>query len=493
MTPAVFPAAPSDLTAALWQAYQQSRGTADAVAHMDYLLTLFWLKCLDQEQWSLAAASPKQPARWLPSLVVPAAAQFATLLAQRLTPQLGARLDEALAALTAANPDVLTDVFTHVVFAEPAHVSAAAARDRYLQQQLALVDALPLPAATQESARAPGRAASALIARVARPLGKSGSAWCTPPEVADLLARLLAPQAGERLSDPHCGSGALLAALAEQVDPQQVSWSGQEPDPAAYGRGRLRLLLYGLPHAQLVLGDTLRSPRLLDAQGLQPADVVATQPPLTTRGWGHELAAQDPYHRFWRGVPPATQGDFAYISHVLATLPGPAGRAGLLVGHGALYRTGQDGRIRQQLLEENLLDAVISLPAQVVPGLNSPLAILLFRRGRTRQDVLFVEASAAPGLAPATSVLGDEELARLVQAYRTYAAAPPYARCVPLTELRQHQYNLSPARYLPPSVPEVGGTLREAQAEILHLERELLGVQAELQTCWQALGIAASD
>lgn len=482
-------AVPSDLTAALWRIYQHGLGTADAVAHLDYLLTLFLLKCLDQAPLSPSpeASTPPPTAQ----LVVPEAARFTTLVARRLEPQVGRRLDEGLAALTEANPDILAHVFTHVVFSLPPPGSAVA-WDRYLQQQLAFVEALPLAAALQADPHAPGRATSALLARVARQAGKKGSAWCTPPEVADLLAGLLAPQVGERLSDPHCGSGALLGALAAQVDPQQVTWSGQEPDPVAYGRCRLRLLLQGITHAQLALGDALRSPLLLTGGALPQVDVVATQPPLSTGAWGHELAAQDPYHRFWRGVPPATQGDFAYISHVLATLNGRTGRAGLLVGHGALYRTGHDGRIRQQLLEENLLDAVIGLPAQVLPGLNSPVALLLFRQGRTRHDVLFMEASALPELPSLASPLSAEASTRLIQTYQTYASVAPYARCVPLKELHQNQYNLNLARYVPTPPAEPVGDLHLTQAEIGRLEGELQRVQAAVQTCLHALGIVES-
>jgi type I restriction enzyme M protein len=479
-------AAPPDLTAALWRAYQQGQGAADAIVHLDYVLTLFLLKYLAHES---PRCLPAAPSSELPALVVPEAAQFATLVAQRLEPRLGERLDGALRDLVAANPGVLTHVFDHVVFAQSPHVRAPAARDHYLQQQFTLLDALPLAAATQLDPQAPGRAASALLARIARQTGKEGSAWCTPPEVATLLARLLAPQAGERLSDPHCGSGALLGALAEQVAPHQVRWSGQERDQAAYGRCRLRLLLHGITHAQLELGDTITTPRLLAAGELQQFDVVVAQLSLRTGPWGQELAAQDPYHRFWRGVPPATQSDFAYISHVLATLHGTTGRAGLLVGHGALYRVGQDRRIRQQLLAENLLDAVIGLPAQVLPGVNSPLAILLFRPGRTRQEVLFLDASAGSGLAASAPALSADGLTPLVQAYHAYEAVPPYGRCVPLAELRANEYNLNLALYVPTQLPEPIGDLRSTHAEIRRLQDELQRVQQDWQTCLRGLGI----
>lgn len=488
MTPTPNSAEPRDLSAALWHTYQQGRGTADALLHQDYVLALFFLKCLDQAAL-LPPRRGSSTSHALSQIVVPAVAQFSRLVAQRLVPELGTRLNEAFRVLTEANPEVLAQAFAHLNFAQPPHVTAAAAGDRYLQQQLVLIDALPLQGNTREL----GRAASALLTRVARHVGKPGTAWCTPPEVAELLARLLAPQAGEQFSDPHCGSGALLEALAEQVGGQPLTLSGQEPDPAAYGRCRLRLLLQGVTPAQLACGDSLADPRLLAGSKLQQFDAVATQLPLGPSAWNREEALKNPCERFWRGVPPATQSDFAYISHVLATIQGPQGRAGLLLGHGALFRTGQDGKIRQQLLEENLLDAVIGLPAQVLPGFNSPLAILLFRRGRTRQDVLFVQVSEPAALDPAGSPLTDACLNQVVQCYHTYDAALPYARCVSPEELRQNQYNLSPARYVSAPAPELNGNWHSTQAEIQRLLAELHRVQAELLPCLHALGIAEAN
>lgn len=153
------------------------------------------------------------------------------------------------------------------------------------------------------------------------------------------------------------------------------------------------MFLHGKDSAQIEWGDTLNNPKLIEADGLKKFDIVVANPPFSLDKWGAESAASDTYNRFHRGTPPKSKGDYAFISHMVEATYVESGKVGVVVSHGILFRGGAEGRIRQQLIEENLLDAVIGLPVNLFFGTGIPAAIVLFKRGRTDSDVLFIDAS----------------------------------------------------------------------------------------------------
>ena len=234
-----------------------------------------------------------------------------------------------------------------------------------------------------------GNAYEYLIGKFAADAGKKAGEFYTPPEVSTLLARLLDPQPGERICDPACGSGSLLIKCAKQVGSDNYAIYGQEVNGSTWALCMMNMLLHNMQvtTSNIRWSDTLRDPQLREGDDLMHFNVVVANPPFSLDKWGADDAAADRYGRFWRGVPPKSKGDYAFISHMIEVTYRDAdqnGRVGVIVPHGVLFRGSSEGRIRQQLIDENLLDAVIGLPANLFYGTGIPAAILIFKRQQRR-------------------------------------------------------------------------------------------------------------
>src|SRR5436190_4336157 len=190
---------------------------------------------------------------------------------------------------------------------------------------------------------------------------------------------------------------------------------------------RMNMLGHNKDSARIEWGDTLMSPRLVESDSLMKFDVVVANPPFSLDKWGAESAGADRFHRFHRGVPPKSKGDYAFISHMIESAKENGGKVGVIAPHGVLFRGGAEGRIRKALIQENLLDAVIGLPEKLFFGTGIPAAILLFKKGRTTKDVLFIDASREFEEVTNQNKLGKEHLAKIVRTYKAFQTVPKYA------------------------------------------------------------------
>ena len=217
-------------------------------------------------------------------------------------------------------------------------------------------------------------------------------------------------------------------------------------------------------------------------------DVVVANPPFSLKKWGAENAESDKYNRFWRGVPPKDKGDFAFITHMVETAKPKTGRVAVIVPHGVLFRGGAEGKIRQQLLEENIVDAVIGLPAGLFQTTGIPVAILIIDRSREKgganekkKDVLFVEASKEFKSGKAQNTLTDENIAKIVDTYKSRKEIEKFSRKVGLDEIKENDFNLNITRY-------VDTFEEEAQVDIHANLKQLAALEPELQKLEQQMG-----
>lgn len=163
-------------------------------------------------------------------------------------------------------------------------------------------------------------------------------------------------------------------------DSRNYALFGQEAIGSTWSLAKMNMFLHGEDNHKIEWGDTIRNPKLLDKNGdLMLFDIVTANPPFSLDKWGHDEAENDKFGRFRRGVPPKTKGDYAFISHMIETLKPGTGRMGVVVPHGVLFRGSSEGKIRQKLIDENLLDAVIGLPEKLFYGTGIPAAILIFK------------------------------------------------------------------------------------------------------------------
>ena len=190
----------------------------------------------------------------------------------------------------------------------------------------------------------------------------------------------------------------------------------------------MNMFLHGADSARIEWCNTLTSPTLVEDDKLMKFDNIVANPPFSLDKWGADEAGSDRFNRFWRGVPPRSKGDYAFISHMIEAGIEKEGRVAIVVPHGVLFRGAAEGRIRQKLIEDNLLDAVIGLPGNLFPSTSIPVAILVFDRSREKdgvnedkKDVLFVDASGKDHYQAGKNqnILLDKHIKDIVDAYET--------------------------------------------------------------------------
>ena len=494
-----------EINAILWRACDTFRGSVDPAEYKNYILVMLFVKYISdvwrdhRAQYEARYAGNEQRiarAMRAAPFVLPEGSSFDELYAQRNAPNLGEVINIALAAIEEANIAKLEGVFRNIDFNSEAALGRARERNERLRNLLndfcnPRLDLRPSRLGNGALAGADiiGNAYEYLIARFAAGAGKKAGEFYTPPEVSQLLARLVAPQPGDRIGDPACGSGSLLIKCAQQVGSDNYYLYGQENNGATWALAKMNMFLHNVSSARVEWGDTLRNPTLLADDGLMTFNVVVANPPFSLDKWGAEAAADDPYQRFWRGVPPKSRGDYAFVSHMIATMDAHDGRVAVIVPHGVLFRGGAEGRIRQQLIDENLLHAVIGLPPNVFYGTGIPVAVLVFRRQRPDDAVLFIDASRGFEAATPQNRLRPQDLDRIVEAYEARAFSERYAYLAPRAEIAENDYNLNIPRYVDTYVPEPPVDLDAVAAEIADLDAQLADVQGRMQGYLRELGL----
>lgn len=359
--------------AALWRATEETfRGVMDLSASRQYILAMLILKTVSTGALNVA---------------VPDSAQFEMSYSTRHLPNLDQRLNQAFHDLMQANPTTLAGLFADVDFTA-SRLGSAAQRQTRLES---LLEAFNRPELDLRSlpqvANVIGNAYEFLIDSYATMSRSVGGEFYTPSEVASVMARLLDLKPGDSVYDPTCGAGTLLLQCAKAQP--EVRLFGQELNHTSWGLALLNMLLHGIDadQTQIKQGDTLREPLLLiDENHIMQFDAIVANPPYSLSNWGADELAEDRFQRFKWGYPPAKTGDMAFISHILSSLK-EGGRAAVVMPNGILFRSGVEGQMRERMLKENLLDAVISLPANLFYGTSIPTVMILFKKGRTADSI----------------------------------------------------------------------------------------------------------
>lgn len=463
------PALTSDeLVAHLWAAAEVLRGSMDAVSCQGYLMGLLILKRIsdrfEEETDDLIKTGIPEQLAWADpdehQFMVPLPARWRTIA--DVGAQLGDALNKACAALEQVNP-ALSGVLGRIDFNDAHKLGDVQQRDRILHRLISHFSVLSLRNANLADLTDPaeaGRMFGLLADRFARAVGKFSSHAYAPRQISQLIVEMLDLRPGMRICDPACGTGAMLIECAAQmarkyghrfgVDLIDISLYGQEPNLEARAICRMSLVLAGLPNERIEAGDTLREPRLTERGELMLFDRVLTNPPFGLGDWGADRAARDPFRRFRYGLPPAGNGDYAFVQHVVATLT-PRGMGALILPHGVLFRGSAEAAIRKALIDDDLLEAVIGLPANLFFSTTIPVAILIVNRAkpRARKDrVLFVDASAAFEADDHRKRMRPHDLSRIVDAFRDYRDVERFARVVTLAEISANDHNLTISRYV---------------------------------------------
>ena len=271
---------------------------------------------------------------------------------------------------------------------------------------------------------------------------------------------------------------------------------GQEAKGSTYNLARMNMFLHGKDSARLEWGDTLNNPLLKEGDALMKFDLVIANPPFSLKKWAGDNIENDPYSRFHRGIPPKTKGDYAFVSHMVETAKAKEGKVVVIVPHGVLFRGAAEGRIRQHLLEENIIDTVIGLPAGLFQTTGIPVAILVLDRSREpsgkngdRKDVFFVEASKLFRPAKAQNVMDDEHIQKVLGAVENRQDEEKFCRVVQPDEIEENDYNLNITRYVDTFEEEEEVDIEANLKEMAEIDAELVELEKEMAGHLKALGI----
>lgn len=503
-----------DINDAVWKACDTFRGSIDPSVYKDYVLTMLFLKYLSDvhddtldtylKKYDGDITRAKRSMQY-ERFTVPEHSHFNYLYEHRNESNIGELIDIAFADLEEANRDKLYSEDGSGIFKNISFNSSLLGEPKDKNQRLKTLlidfssDKLNLRPSHLGGTDIIGGAYEFLIANFASDAGKKAGEFFTPAEVSTLLAKLTKSKPGSRICDPTCGSGSLLIKAGQEVGSDNFSLYGQEANGSTWALAVMNMFLHGFDNATIRWGDTIRNPKLKEGDALMKFDTVVANPPFSLDKWGKvedkdgdkTTVSYDPesdkYNRFWRGVPPKSKGDWAFITHMIETL-NEHGKAGVVVPHGVLFRGSSEGKIRQKTIEENLLEAVIGLPANLFFGTGIPAAILVFNKQKNSNNVLFIDASKRYESAKNQNKLREQDINDIVNTYNQFAngklkpgvVEDKYSYVATFDEITENDFNLNIPRYVDTFEEEAEVDIAAVQQEIDKLEEELKTVQTEM-------------
>ncbi|ETX11515.1 DNA methylase [Marinomonas ushuaiensis DSM 15871] len=331
-----------------------------------------------------------------------------------------------------------------------------------------------------------GNAYEYLIKHFADLTNKKAGEFYTPRSVVHLLGMILDPHEGETIYDPACGTGGMLLECVDHLkhnneDARTLKLYGQEMNLTSSGIARMNMFLHGIEDFEILRGDTLRNPAFFEADGLQTFDCVIANPPFSLKNWGADNWASDPYGRNIAGVPPQGNGDMAWVQHMVKSM-NSTGRMTVVLPHGALFRKGAEGRIRQSLLEQDMLEAVIGLGPNVFYGTQLAACVMVFKQVKAEDrkgKVLFIDASDQIRVGRAQNFLEPKHIQQIFDWYRSYQDVENYVKVATVADLEENDFNLNIPLYVEkiiednlPSVEEAMADLKEAWQASLEAEEK---------------------
>lgn len=492
-----------ELNKLLWSAADSARGVVDGGVFKDYILAFLFFKYISDikkaEVKKLKARYGDDKDRITLKLknarfILPEGSSFSDIYENQNADNIGELLNIALRKIEEAN-ESLHDIFT-VDFNSQSVLGQTSQRNKMLRDMIGDFNKVDLSGVDGDLL---GNAYMYLIERFGSDAGKKAGEFYTPKVVASLLAKLAMPKPGDRICDPTCGSGGLLLLAGEEVEKQgshDYALYGQEKTGATYNLARMNMFLHHKDSARLEWGDTLNNPLLKEEERLMQFDVIVANPPFSLDKWGEPQLENDVFGRFERGMPPKSKGDYAFISHMIATARPLSGRVAVIVPHGVLFRGSSEGRIRQVFIEENILDAVIGLPAGLFQTTGIPVAILIFDKSRQagganekRKDILFIDASREFISGKNQNTLSEENIDKIFATYKERKEIEKYSHLATPEEIKENDYNLNIPRYVDTFEEEAEVDLAQVKTEIAKLETELSSVQAQMDRYLKELGL----
>ncbi len=494
-----------ELNKVLWSAADSSRTTVDAGVYKDYVLVMLFFKYLSdlskkqenkyKERFGNDTARIEEKMK-ADRFYLPKNSSFDYIYSIAEHDNIGEELNKVLNRIEDTNKNKLGGIFSTVDFNSEAILGKLEERSKMIRNLIYDFQKIDLSEVDDDLV---GNSYMYMIEQFGADAGKKAGEFFSPTPVASLVAKLAQPKDGDRIADGACGSCNLLILTGKEVESQgskNYALYGQESKGSTYQLARMNLFLHGKDSARIEWGDTLNNPLLVENDKLMKFDVVVENPPFSLKKWGAENVDKDRYNRFFRGIPPKDKGDYAFLSHTVETLKPKSGRAAVIVPHGVLFRGGTEGKIREAFLRENIIDAVIGLPAGLFQTTGIPVAILIIDRSREeggknqdRKDVLFIEASKEFKAGKAQNTLSEENINKIYDTYANRKETDKFSRNVGFDEIKENDFNLNITRYVDTFVEEEPIDIQANIKELEKIEPELKKLEEEMKEYLKELGI----
>ncbi len=459
----------SDLYSSLWASCDELRGGMDASQYKDYVLFMLFIKYISDKYGDSDDFAPP--------VTIPKGASFKDMIALKGKDGIGDKINtQIIQPLIDANARLARSDFPD--FNDPNKLGEGQAMIDRLTNLVAIFQKPELDFSKNRADNDDilGDAYEYLMRHFAIESGKSKGQFLTPSEVSMILAKVIGispknSKASTTAHDPTCGSGSLLLKVAAQAG-KSITLEGQEKDVATAGLARMNMILHNFPTANILTGNTLAAPKFKDKEQLRTYDFVVANPPFSDKTWSTGLTlgdggSGDPFQRFTWGVPPAKQGDYAYLLHIIRSLKS-GGKGACILPHGVLFRGNAEGVIRQQLVRYGYLKAIIGLPANLFYGTGIPACILVLDKenAAARKGIFMIDASKGFMKDGPKNRLRAQDIHKIVDTFTRQTEVPRYARMVSVTEISdpKNDFNLNLPRYIdstePEDIQDINGHLR---------------------------------
>ena len=428
----------------LWEAANALRGGMDASSYKDYVLTILFVKYVTDRYKDDPYAA----------FVVPEGGSFDDLVEAKGKSDIGERINKALSKLAEENG--LKGVIDLVDFDDSTKLGTGKEKVDRLTKLIAIFEnpELNFSRNRAEGDDILGDVYEYFMKKFATEAGKSKGQFYTPAEVSRIMAKIIgvehAKSPDQTAYDPTCGSGSLLLKVADEA-PVDISLYGQEIDIAVANLARMNMIMHGKPDAEIEQGNTLANPKFKEDGRLKTFDFAVANPPFSQKNWMNGVDPEnDPYHRFDDGVPPAKNGDYAFLLHLIKSLKPGKGKGAIILPHGVLFRGASEAKIRRNLIKKGYIKGIIGLPPNLFYGTGIPAVIVVIDKenAAARKGIFMIDASKGFRKDGAKNRLRERDIHKIVDTFVNFKEIPGYSRMVSLDEIEKNDYNLNIPRYI---------------------------------------------
>ncbi|SFM40324.1 N-6 DNA methylase [Methanolobus profundi] len=455
----------------LYQACNILRGPVSADEYKTYIFPIMFFKRLsdvydDEIRTALEESEGDEEFALMPEnhrFIIPEDCHWDDIRAK--SSNIGSAIQFAMRGIQKENPDTLFGIFDS--FDEAEWTNKEKLSDDRLKDLIEHFSSLKLDN-NSFSADIMGQAYEYLIKKFADLTKDSAGEFYTPRAVVKLLVKLLDPKAGDTIYDPACGTGGMLIEAKNHIGEQKLTLGklyGQEKNPSTSAIARMNLFLHGANDFRIVKGDTLRNPVFIASDELKTFDCVIANPPFSLKLWGEDIWVNDPYGRNIFGVPSDSNGDFAWIQHMIKSMSSDTGRMAVVLPHGVLFRGDNEGRIRQKLIESDMLECVIGLAGNLFYGTNLAACILILHRNKVAEHkgkTIMVDGSTIFKAGRAQNFLEDEHVEKLYAWASDWKDVEGICKVVSIDQIKKYEYNLNISHYVEKITTEDSITINEA-------------------------------